>query len=326
MSVRAAYMFEDYVTNILEEAGYLVEQNQKIGDGSRDIDIIAKKDAKTYCVEVKFSKITGHTCDEICSIAKTRKMIPMLVVACLIEEKRKQYFKQKYPQLILEDITNLLFAVKDRTELYNELVSILPYPVDNIEIEEGFIRFESFQHDDYTNSLIREMELCKAGRQTYAEYENLCCKLLKNIFSEDLTLWRQQQNSNNDLYRFDLLCRIKDENQKSFWSIIERYFNSKYVIFEFKNYNNPITQKEIYTTEKYLYAKALRRVAIIISAKGYDKNAYWAAKGSLGESGKLIILLDTEDLITMNKMKLNQENPTDYLLDVLDDLLLDLEK
>ena len=128
------------------------------------------------------------------------------------------------------------------------------------------------------------------------------------------------------MYRFDLLCRIKDGNQKTFWSILERYFNSKYVIFEFKNYNEKITQKEIYTTERYLYAKALRSVAIIVSANGYEENAYWAAKGSLRENGKLILLLTTEDLIAMNKIKNEQEDPANYLLERLDNLLLDLEK
>ena len=98
------------------------------------------------------------------------------------------------------------------------------------------------------------------------------------------------------------------------------------MIFEFKNYSEKITQKEIYTTERYLYAKALRSVAIIVSANGYEENAYWAAKGSLRENGKLIMLFDTKDLIAMNKMKIEQEDPANYLLDRFDDLLLNLEK
>lgn len=57
------------------------------------------------------------------------------------------------------------------------------------------------------------------------------------------------------------------------------------MIFEFKNYSEPITQKEIYTTEKYLYAKALRCVGILIAANGYSENAQWAAKGCLRENG-----------------------------------------
>ena len=158
------------------------------------------------------------------------------------------------------------------------------------------------------------------------KYEVICRKLLENIFSEDLTLWKEQEKSNKKLYRFDLLCRIKDGNQKTFWSIIEKYFKSKYVIFEFKNYGEPVTQKEIYTTEKYLYAKALRRVEIIISQNGYDENATWAAKGCLRENGKLLVLLTTDDLIKMNNMKENQDDPAEFLLEKLDNILMELEK
>lgn len=84
--------------------------------------------------------------------------------------------------MIMIDVTNLLFAVTYNTELYNELVSILPYSVDDIEPQEGFIKLDSIQHDDYTNSLIKEMELCQAGRPTFTKYEKLCYKLLKSFF------------------------------------------------------------------------------------------------------------------------------------------------
>lgn len=171
------------------------------------------------------------------------------------------------------DIANLLYAVQYNNELRNELIGGLSYAVDDIELQKGFIQIESLQHDDYTASLIEEMKLCEAGRPMARAYEILCRKLLENIFSEDLALWKEQQKSNKELYRFDLLCRIKDGNQKTFWSILEKYFNSKYVVFEFKNYKDPISQKEIYTTEKYLYSKALRSVGIIISAHGYEENA-----------------------------------------------------
>lgn len=122
------------------------------------------------------------------------------------------------------------------------------------------------------------------------------------------------------------MCRIKDGNQKTFWSILERYFNSKYVVFEFKNYNDAVTQKEIYTTEKYLYSKALRSVGIMIAANGYEENARWAAKGCLRENGKLILLLETKDLIEMNRLKEEQEDPSEYLQNKLDEFLLELEK
>ena len=78
------------------------------------------------------------------------------------------------------------------------------------------------------------------------EYEKFCTKVLKILFSNDLTLWREQQKSNDDLYRFDLICKIKDDVTSAFGKFIEEYFRLKYIIFEFKNYKDVITQKEPY--------------------------------------------------------------------------------
>ncbi|MCR1918941.1 hypothetical protein NSA48_07820 [Frisingicoccus caecimuris] len=73
---------------------------------------------------------------------------------------------------------------------------------------------------------------------------------MKELFMDDLSIWKKQKKSNADLYRFDLLCKIKDDKVSPFWKFLEDFFNTKYIIFEFKNYKDAITQKEIYTTEK----------------------------------------------------------------------------
>lgn len=89
-----------------------------------------------------------------------------------------------------------------------------------------------------------------------------------------------------------------------------------------------ITQKEIYTTEKYLYSKALRSVAIIISRNGANKNAILATKGCLRENGKLIICLSDEDLEKLIKLK-NEDGERStavFLGERLDDLLITLDK
>ena len=78
--------------------------------------------------------------------------------------------------------------------------------------------------------------------------------------------------------------------------------------------------------EKYLYEKALRKVAIIISRKGSDERAKKATRGSLCELRKLIICLSNEDANKLIDMKINKEDPADYLEALLDDMLMDLEK
>jgi hypothetical protein len=328
MNLSNYFLFENCVVKIFKEADFSIQQHVRNIGCQEDIDIVAEKDSVKYCVEIKYSLVNNKAAERIINIAKMDEMIPVLVVSEYVNIEKRACYREQFSKLILVDISNLLFVVKNNEELRNELISCLNYSVDSIEPKpiKGFMEINSLQHNAYTKSLIKEMELCKTGRTMARSYEVLCHKLLENIFAEDLTLWREQQKSNKDLYKFDLLCRIKENNQKTFWSIIERYFNSKYIIFEFKNYSESITQKEIYTTEKYLYAKALRCVAIIISQNGYDENAYWAAKGCLRENGKLLILLNTDDLIEMNKMKENLEDPSNYLLSKLDDILMELEK
>ena len=85
-------------------------------------------------------------------------------------------------------------------------------------------------------------------------------------------------------------------------------------------------QTQIYTTEKYLFQTALRNVGFIISREGASINAIKAAKGILRETGKLIVNLTNGDLIKMLEMKDSGSEPSDYLFNVVDKFLLELEK
>lgn len=155
----------------------------------------------------------------------------------------------------------------------------------------------------------------------------ICIEILKYTLGDYLTLWYEQENTANGMYRFDLCCKIKDGTNQDFFNTIQQYFNTKYIVFEFKNCSEKITQKEIYTTEKYLYEKALRRVAIIISRKGADENALDAVRGSLRETGKLILCLSDKDILELIDIKQRNEQPTGAFLEaMLDELLIHLEK
>lgn len=126
------------------------------------------------------------------------------------------------------------------------------------------------------------------------------------------------------MFRMDLICSLKGTTE--FWNFLITFYNTKFVVFEYKNYSKPISQNLIYITEKYLFSAALRNVAFIVSRKGFDKNAKKAALGCLKENGKLIISLNDEDLIKMVSMKENGEKPSDYLLDIIEDILMSVSK
>ena len=176
-------------------------------------------------------------------------------------------------------------------------------------------------------SLKEKLERIKPGKEQYQEYEDLCVEILKYVMGDYLTLWNTQEKTDGGMYRFDLCCKIKDGVDEDFFNTVRQYFGTKYIVFEFKNYNTPITQKEIYTTEKYLYEKALRKVAVIISRKGASESALAAARGSLRENGKLILCLsdkDIKDLIDIKEK--DQQSTGSFLETMLDDILIHLEK
>lgn len=324
MNIRNYFQFEEYIVEVFKECGFKVTRLYEMKNHEADLRV--EKDNSCYFVEIKLRFNSNKSILRLIENASIKKCIPIFVVGQILTDKNKEELKELSNELIIIDLPNLLYATQSNEKLYNNILGTLPERIENIHKEKGFLESEILLHSSYTENLIEELKNCERGKESFNTYENICIEILKSIFENDLCLWKKQEKSNKNLYRFDLICRVKEENKNSFWSIIENYFNSKYVVFEFKNYSDKISQKEIYTTEKYLYAKALRSVAIIIAASGYDENAYWAVKGSLREQGKLIILLTSEDLIKMYTMKSNDENPSDFLVDKLDDLLIELEK
>lgn len=231
------------------------------------------------------------------------------------------------------DISNIMYLVRNNDVLREELISILDYSTQDILPKKTEIElFDRVTKNVLgSNNVINYKNKLNSWEPTnndFSDYENLCIDILKTLFNDELTLWKLQQKSNEDLFRFDLICKIKSGELDGFWKIVSDYFKTKYVIFEFKNYSNKITQREIYTIEKYLYAKALRSVAIIVSPYGEDENSKKAIKGTLRENGKLILSLTNSDLIKMLEIFENNGDtlPSEYLNEMLDDLLINLEK
>ena len=102
--------------------------------------------------------------------------------------------------------------------------------------------------------------------------------------------------------------------------------NSRYVLFEFKNYSGKIRQGQILTTEKYLLERGLRRAAIVLTRVGAESDAVKMTQGAMREHGKLMLILNDERVCEMLHMKDRGEDPTDCLFEVADEFLLSLPR
>lgn len=214
--------------------------------------------------------------------------------------------------------------------LKNDLIGLLEFSVESVKIDKPDL-ISPVVTEENDQKLVEELVLKldtwnKIGREGAQEYEELCIEALRALFIDDLSLWEKQKSSNNTQLRFDLICKIKNGVDKDFWNIAQKHFNTKYIIFEFMNYSKKITQKEIYTTERYLYTKALRNIAIIISPLEPQKNAIAAMYGSLRENGKLVLYITKDDILEMLNAKLDNKDPADFISNKLDDILVKIGK
>lgn len=170
--------------------------------------------------------------------------------------------------------------------------------------------------------LAKTLKAITPGRDSSAEFEQACINSLKYIFSSDLHGWHEQNTTEDDLHRRDLICRILPNSEV--WRLVLTDLRSRYVIFEFKNYTDPITPHEINTTERYLFPAALRTVAILISPKGCSASAEKVISGAMRDQGKLILSLTVPEIEKLLTSKDKGEDPNTYLFDRIDDFLMRL--
>lgn len=332
--VRRGYEFENLVRDLFVYYGYSVEQDQivKINGRFDEVDlIITNTENEKILVEIKIyatRKVNYGILKKACLKLKSSEEIwnvkkQLLVIAGTIDEQLKCDLEKDF-QLKVYDSKNIIYLIKENERLYKKYKELMSDIPDEIYKSEEIIETDIgklFSYKNYDNKifeykregdkLIKELEDIEPGVNEFSKYEKKCTEILRYLFPENLNGWKEQSTTDDSLNRFDLVCRVRFGNE--FWEFLINEFKSRYVIFEFKNYRDYITQGQIYTTEKYLFQKALRNVGFIISPKGAKENAVKATKGILRETGKLIINLNNDDMKKMLNMKDSGEEPSDYL-------------
>jgi hypothetical protein len=172
-------------------------------------------------------------------------------------------------------------------------------------------------------ALVKRLEDLPPGNKGGAaqKFEKLCREALRLLFDKDLFGWRSQSDIEQGFQRVDVIARLQP-SESAFWSTLSADFRTRYVVFEFKNYTDPITQDQVYTTEKYLFTSALRSVAIIVAKNGAAESAYRAMRGGLREQGKLILCLSMAEFCGLLRGFDIGDSPEEVLIRKVDDMLM----
>lgn len=343
-NIRLAMEFERFCYDLFKSYGFNVIANKT--NYKYDLDLIVQDyNNSNYIFEIKFYRTSGITRANLSKVIKHINNIKMdfgdnykyyLIAGSPIDKVGRELLKQYNINAIdINDIRYLAAYDLDLTERLNSIINDTIYDWSRGELKPSEDLCNFFDAKliksipvkparTKAEILIDEFKNIKPGITDFRKYEKHCTDVLKFLFDEHLGGWKEQNRTDDDLHQMDLICRVKRGNE--FWDSLKEDFNSRYVLFEFKNYKNEIEQTQIYTTEKYLFGTALRKVAFIISRIGASKNAYKAAAGVLKESGKFIIPLTDKNLIEMIEAKEGGLNPEDNLYEILDNILLTLPK
>ncbi len=255
----------------------------------------------------------------------------LLAVLGHVSAAQKSAAKDRF-NVAVWDISNLLYYAAKDASLSKGLMELAPFPVTGIEPTPASVWDISAEDraapPERTvpegEKLIERLVACKSGARHFSQYEEICADAIGYLFRTEFLKIKTQHTTKDKLFRMDMICSLKGTSE--FWKLLIRHYNSRFVVFEFKNFSQKVDQNFIYTTEKYLFGAALRSVAVILSRKGFSAHAADAADGCLKESGKLILGLNDDDLIAMLRKKDAGEEPADYLLDVLEERLMSIGK
>lgn len=333
-------VFELVVRRILEANNFSIWARSKRGDEGFDFDGLLGNEK--WAIEVKYYR-TARPQPSLLEAAATRVVNNgiraqakkgMLVVSCLLSDSLRDGLERKF---------GITFI--DRVDLRN-WAAVSPVLVDEldavVESKEGLQEaLWPRRHDPASSSVTldalhlhpedtRGTDLCgrlkstKTGKGGWASYEQLCREILNYLFANDLQGWHSQKRTDDGLNRYDFVCRIRPTTE--FWRFLIDHLNSRYVIFESKNYAGAIKQGQILTTEKYLLERGLRRVALVLTRKGADTHAISMAQGAMREHGKLMLIVNDDDVCKMLHMREGGADPSDYLFELADQFLLSLPR
>lgn len=340
----AAVEFESVVADILAANKFRVEPMAVSGRGA-GFDFKASLAGKTWAVEVKFYRTPQSQFSLLRNAAtqltfgaiKNNITQAMLVVSCSLDPETRYQLEHQFGNIVFVDRVDLEIWSRHVPDILERLSILLGELSDAAEIGEAgrtiddIVKLVSSEIDEELLSVPDDgAKLCKRlrevglGKAHWRKYEELCAEILQYLFKSDLEGWHDQKRTDDGLNRFDLICRVRP--RKDFWKFVVHDLKSRYVLFEFKNYTGKIKQGQVLTTERYLFSRGLRNVAIILCRKGPDKNAEKMMMGAMREHGRLMLALNDDQVCDLLHGKDEGNDPSDKLFELADDFMMKLSR
>jgi len=139
--------------------------------------------------------------------------------------------------------------------------------------------------------LIEELKNIKPGIQNWNKYEKYCVKVLNYLFVPEFRKVYSQVKSINGVERRDAI--MPNNSKSSFWTDIKNEFNSKNIIFEFKNLVKKYSKEELNQLRIYLSKPTIGKFGFLfVRTSEFKKSLIQAQRDAYEQNGILILIID----------------------------------
>jgi hypothetical protein len=149
------------------------------------------------------------------------------------------------------------------------------------------------------------------GHAGWKDYELLGAEILTKIFTPALGPPEIQNRSEDGLDIMDAIFPIRAVAPP--WSLVRSEYATRFVVAEFKNYTDPIGQKEVEAIAQYLWQKAQRQFGIVVTRLPPGPPALAQRRRKWIEDNKMIVILTDDDLLEMLQMRESERDPFDVI-------------
>lgn len=206
---------------------------------------------------------------------------------------------------------NLASSINQIYAALQNLSATIPTFYPPLELS-SILEFPSPPTRPLTAKLIRKLTSCKKGVAHWKEYQLICKEIFTYLFVPPLDEPLEESKTKSGLQRRDLIFPIP-YNAEGFWSMVRLKYGATAIIVDCKNYNKPIGKNEVLKVSQYLSKKKLGNFAIILTRESPSQSALKEITRLWNDEEKMIVCLNDEEIITMLKMKENEDEPEKLL-------------
>jgi len=167
-----------------------------------------------------------------------------------------------------------------------------------------------------------DLKKIRPGKEEWSVYQNQVKLILDLALNPPLTKSYYEDSDGIRQNRRDIV--FPNYAIDGFWKHVRDEYRGTVIVIEVKNYTNSICKNEVLTTGNYLNAKGVGLFSIIVTRKGASKSASHAVRNEWLANGKMIVVLDDQDLFEMLKFRIIGRNPESVIRKKIERFRLDL--